>query len=384
MVRTQWILLGVLAGPFGFYVFSLFRFSEAWIAHAVAIGLVTMAIAVVIGVRQMSWGSRMRLAAFSDFMIETAITFFFCVAGSGVSLVSVAQQAKKTAARSPYCIQVANAHGDYKPAGAWLDFSGLTMWADGTGSLRMQHHAVLVAGNLSELQLYHWSYRKREFVRGVLNEKTDGTAVTCIPVKNSIDTLPKVFSRGAENLFIRFSQDEVYSIPAVYQPRWSSNTTKSLSLAVTPPEFTPLKATRDALPWAERDRNQLSIEKNPNWLLNLMNSTPRGRIVEQRIEFGLLKRLIVLEGNDGRKYESSDYRIYADEQNKNLNTTLISCSPGNDRFLPSCQHRFLNKGRHFYFVHRPDDVPQWREMQKKALNLIASFEVQGAGTSLGH
>jgi hypothetical protein len=375
MVRIQWILLGLLAGPAGFYIFSFFHFRQAWIAHAVAIGLVAAVAAAVIATRRTPWGSRVRFAAFSDFIIEAAITFSFCVVGSAASLLSVTQHAKSTAAESPYCIQVADGRGDYKPAGAWLDFSGATMWAESNGSLRMQHHAVLITENETEPRLYHWSYRKQEFVPGVLNERTNGTAVTCIPTKNFIEGLSVVFPQKAENQYVRFSKQEAYLIPAIYQPRWSVSGSKSLIIAVTPPDFKPLTTPWDDLPPIERDHHWVIMTDNPKWLLSVMSHTPTGQIIDRGTEFGLQKRSIIVDGRDGKKYEGAQYWIYGDEQGGALNTTFVSCSPGNDQFPPSCQHRFLNKGRHFYFVHRPHDVPRWQEMQKQVLALLASFEI---------
>jgi hypothetical protein len=372
----KWIWLGLPSGLTGFYIFSLFHFRSAWIAHAIAIGFVVIAVVIVATLWRVRSESRHWLAALNGFLIVAAAAFSLGILASIASALSVTKQARSAAGETPFCIQVPDNQGDYKPARALLDLSGLTMWADGSGSIRLQHHAILIAGNETEPRLYHWSYRKREFVVGVLNEKVYGPAITCIPTRNFIDSLPTLFPRTGESQYVRFSKQEAYLIPNIYQPRWSGGQGRTLRLAVRPPDFGPLKTQWKDLSWLEWDRNSVFIHGNQNWLLNLMSSTPRGQVLEQGTEFGLQKRLIISEGRDSKKYESSQYRVYADGQPNGINTTLISCSPGSDRFPPSCQHRFLNRDRHFYFVHRPEDVPQWQEMQKKVLDLLASFEVR--------
>jgi hypothetical protein len=125
----------------------------------------------------------------------------------------------------------------------------------------------------------------------------------------------------------------------------------------------------DDMSFREKDSNWLFIE-DPASLLSMMSSIPRRPGFEQQTEFGL------------QKYGSNQYFVYADGQPNGINTTLINCSAGSDLFPPSCQHRFLNGGRHFYFRHRPEDVPKWREMQRKILDLLASFEIRSTDTPL--
>jgi hypothetical protein len=375
----KWIWVGLLSGLTGFYIFSLFHFRSAWIAHAIAVGFVVAAIVIVTALWRAKSENRIRIAGLNGFIIGVAVASSLCILASIASLLSVTKQARSAAGDAQFCIQVPDNRGDYRPAGALLDFSGLTMWADGSGSVRLQHHAILVVGNETDPKLYHWSYRKRKFEAGVLNEKVYGPALTCTPTRNFIDSLPTFFPRTDETQYLRFSKQEAYRIPNIYQPRWSGGQGRTLRLAAKPPDFGPLKTQWKDLPWLEWDRNSVFIERNPNWLLSLLKSNPEGQVVEQGTEFGLQKRLIILDGRDGKRYESFQYRVYGNETNS-LNTTLVSCSAGSDRFPPSCQHRFLNGGRHFYFVHRPEDVPQWREMQKKVLDLLASFEVSGADT----
>jgi hypothetical protein len=88
----------------------------------------------------------------------------------------------------------------------------------------------------------------------------------------------------------------------------------------------------------------------------------------------LQKSLFVAHGKNGERFESHEYVARADGQTAGVNTTLITCAPITEKNPNSCQHRFLNNGRHFDFRHRPADLPDWLNMQKRLLDLFASFE----------
>jgi hypothetical protein len=95
----------------------------------------------------------------------------------------------------------------------------------------------------------------------------------------------------------------------------------------------------------------------------------------------LEKSLLIWRGKDGVDYPRSRYLEYSPGQPNGIIDTRIDCYPPSDALPKSCQHRFLNGGWHYYFRHRPEDVPNWREMQKRLLDLLASFAVGNASSS---
>jgi hypothetical protein len=54
---------------------------------------------------------------------------------------------------------------------------------------------------------------------------------------------------------------------------------------------------------------------------------------------------------------------------------VIDCGIPSEAFPKSCQHRFINRGRDFYFRHRPEDVADWQRMQQRVLEMMDSFKV---------
>ncbi|MBX9843201.1 MAG: hypothetical protein K2Z80_15475 [Xanthobacteraceae bacterium] len=302
-----------------------------------------------------------------------AVGFSLGIVLSMTSWSSVVEQAKATANNKPFCIQVAdNGQPSYRPADTLLDLSGLTL----RSKFEVQHHAILVVGDGEDPQFFHWSYRKQEFVPGVINQRVAeyGPGVTCIPRRDFADGLPMLFRQTSADRYVRLSRQHTFHIPAAYQPRWSS---RSLWIAAPAPDFAPLKTAWDRLSARERDSNWVFVQWNSDWLLGLMASTD-GQAAEQETAFGLQKQLIVQRGRDSKDYESHRYIAPADRPASGANPTLITCPPPSGQMLKSCQHRFLHGSRHYYFRHRPEDVPRWQEMQKKVLDLFASFEVRNA------
>jgi hypothetical protein len=300
------------------------------------------------------------------------------VAASAATSFLVAQSAAQAAGPQPYCIQIADTTSDYRPARSWLDLSALTMWAKHDGPLFMQHHAILVAGELANPRLYHWSYRRLAFEPGVLNERIEGhgPAVTCVPVHDFAANLPALIPEWSDSTYVRYSAHEAYRIPTGWQAKWSGGMNPTLLLATTAPDFRPLDRRWSLLAPEERDGNSVFVEWNPEWVLSLMKSAPGGTVVEQSTEFGLSKTKTITHGRDGKDYVGYSYLTYGDEAPHSfaINTTVIGCGMPSDSFPKSCQHRFINKGRHFYFRHRPEDVSDWRGMQQRVLDLMTSFE----------
>jgi hypothetical protein len=365
--RMKWVWFSLLSGLVGLYIFfATFQmlFGSAWIAHAAAAGLAC--IAAILALRRTTTASGTFLKAVNaGFVIGFSLGIVLSISSGS----SVVEQAKLTAGNKPFCIQVAdNGQPSYRPAGTLLDLSGLTL----RSQFEVQHHAILVVGDEEDPQFFHWSYRKQEFVPGVINQRVAeyGPGVTCVPRRDFAHGLLLLFPQTSADRYVRFSKQDAFHIPAAYQPRWSS---RSLSIAAPAPDFTPLKTSWDRLSAHERDSNWVFVQWNPAWLLSLMASTD-GQAIEQGITFGLQKHLIVWRGRDSKDYESHRYIAPADRPDSGINLTRITCPPPSGQMLKSCQHRFLHGSRHYYFRHRPEDVPRWQEMQKKVLDLFASFE----------
>ena len=284
----------------------------------------------------------------------------------------VVQAAADVAGSSPYCIEVANDRADYRPARSWFDLSVFRMRAGREGSMYMQHHAVLAVGDARDPSLYRWSYWRLAFEPGVLNERVPerGPAVTCLLIPGFAAALPVLIPQSSESDCVRYSANEAYRIPKSWQAKWNGGTSRTLLLATTAPHFQPLDRRWSDLAPAERDSNWVFVEWNPEWMLNLMKSAPGGDVVEQRTEFGLSSTKTITHGKDGKEYIGYRYLAYAGEQPDGANTTVIGCGAN------SCQHRFIHNGRHFYFRHRPEHLADWRRMQQRIVDLMASFEVR--------
>jgi hypothetical protein len=301
------------------------------------------------------------------------VTSLVIAAGTATSLF-VAHAANRAAASQPYCIQVAD-RADYRPARSWLDLSILRMWAKREGPLYLQHHAILVVGEAPNPQLYHWSYRGSAFEPGVLNGRIagGGPAVTCQPVRDfAADQLALIFPASSDNDYVSYSEHDTYRIPKAWQAEWNGGRTPTLRLATGAPDFRPLDRPWGILRPEERDSKWLFIQWNPEWVLSLM-ADPERDVVEKTAEFGLSKSKTMTPGKDGKQYVGYRYLAYADGHG--VDTTVIGCGMPSEAFPKSCQHRFINKGRHFYFRHRPEDVADWQGMQQRILELMDSFEV---------
>jgi len=240
----------------------------------------------------------------------------------------------------------------------------------------MQHHAILVVGETSNPRLYHWSYSQRAFVPGVLNDKIEGRgpAVTCLPMHDFAGQRLAFIPDPPESVYVRYSAQGTYRIPNAWQASWSGGTSPTLLLATAAPDFRPLNRRWSDLAQGERDSNWVFIEWNPAWMLSLMSAKPGGDVAEQSTEFGLSKRKTITHGKDGREYVGYRYLVYADGHG--INNTVIGCGVPSEAIPKSCQHRFINRGRHFYFRHRPEDVADWQGMQRRILELMDSFEVR--------
>jgi len=304
------------------------------------------------------------------------------VAGLAVLIAAplrvVVRAAEDIAGSQPYCIQIADGVSDYRPARSWLDLSAFTMRAtqDSRSGLSLQHHAILVVGKPEEQRLYHWSYGRGTFDPGVFNDRFGGRGdpvVSCEPETGFAAKRLAFNPKPSGSDYVSFSARDTYRIPKVWQARWSGGAGRSLSLVTSAPEFQPLDRRWNDLPPNERESNWVFVEWNPEWVSSLMKSRSANSTIEET-DFGLSKHTTIFRGKDGRKYVGVHYLAYADDAG--INTTIISCNPPTEKFPASCQHRFINKGRHFDFCHGPENLAQWRAMQQRILRLMDSFEVR--------
>jgi hypothetical protein len=306
------------------------------------------------------------------------VAISLCVAVGAATSLLVANGADEVAESQPYCIQVADGTSDYRPARSWLDLSIFTMWAKTDGPLYMQHHAILVVAGTANPRLYHWSYRRHAFELGVLNGEIEGDrpAITCVPARDFVAKRLALFPKPSDSNYIRYSARDAYRIPNAWQAEWSGGMSPTLRLATTAPDFQPLNRRWSDLTLGERDSNWVFVEWNPEWVLSLTKAAPGGVVVEHSTEFGLSMSKTITRGKDGKEHVG--YRYLAYDDGRGINTTVIGCGTPSEAVPKSCQHRFINRERHFYFRHRPEEVADWKAMQQRIVALMDAFEVPDA------
>ncbi|MFA6267156.1 MAG: hypothetical protein WC670_15745 [Pseudolabrys sp.] len=344
----RYLGLGFIAGVTWLYVLAQIPM-RPWLLFVIAIASMIAAIA--------AWRYGGRKAARPAIGFTTASVIV--VAGAIYMAKTVMNQAEVSATGRPFCIQVASP-SDYSPARTLLDLSPMTMRAATASGHSMTHHAILVVQEPSGEQLLHWSYRRRQFIPGVVNERTPGygPAIVCEPEKDFAQHLPNLIAGAVDSVFVRFSDREAYRIPLIYRPRWSGGPGRYLALQMVPPEFTPSAST------SERQSDEVFIQWNSGWLTALLQAPPSAAIRQQDSAYGLIRQIF-----------AGGHTRYASDTG--ADTTLIDCYGGNNS-APLCQHRFLNGGRHIRFTHRPEDVPHWRELQARLVARLASFSAAAA------
>src|SRR5215207_9482512 len=67
------------------------------------------------------------------------------------------------AADAPYCIQVADGNGGYRPAETLRDLATYSMQGQSSGGIKLHFHAVLAVGNGPSPRVFSWSYRQGNF-----------------------------------------------------------------------------------------------------------------------------------------------------------------------------------------------------------------------------
>ncbi|KQZ01309.1 hypothetical protein ASD45_10930 [Pseudolabrys sp. Root1462] len=160
----RYLGLGFIAGVTWLYVLAQIPV-RPWLLYAIAITAIFAAITV--------WRHATRNSA--NLAIGFAAASIVGFVGAIYMAATVMGQAEVSASGRPFCIQVASP-SDYTPARTLLDLSPLTMRAATASGRSMMHHAILVVADPAGAQLFHWSYHKRQFVPGTLNDRTPATA----------------------------------------------------------------------------------------------------------------------------------------------------------------------------------------------------------------
>ena len=288
--------------------------------------------------------------------VGLATTGLLVIAGLATTAL-VTRSARAIAGDEPYCIQVADTQADYRPARTLLELSGLMMRA----KIFDQHHAILVVGDETHPSLFHWSYHKARFVPGVLNAAIPGhePVLSCESRRNYIGTLPALWAPHPESTYVHFSEHRIFRVPTSYQPRWSGGSSAFLAIATAAPDFEPLTVPWISLAPSERVWNVAFIAWNPTGMRDLTGAAPAGAIGG---EFGL------------QEAPAASSKRYVVQEQPGVNATSIDCPVGSKAHPAMCRHRFVSHGHEFDFVHLPEDLPNWRQMQEHLVSLFASFE----------
>ena len=302
-----------------------------------------------------------------------------------LSPLLVIQSAWRIADGSPYCIQVAGGDNKYKPASIWLDLSVLNLWGIQSNGYYISHHAILVVDrDRNRQQRFHWSYWRQQllsgFVPGLRNEEAEGygSAVACEPKPGFASGLRWTIPETPDSDYVRFSAHEAYRIPKSYRAHWSGGSAGYwLQLGAPAPEFRPLKKSWEDSTQKERVGEWIIINSHASLssrLVESINSDPVS-VMERGVEFGLQKQRM-FEGNYSKQGGTYRYFTPVDERADSPDVTLITCRTPSIYDPKSCGQTFINNGRNISFLHRAEDLPNWRDMQKRILELLASFEAK--------
>jgi hypothetical protein len=276
-----------------------------------------------------SWGIRVVTVA----AITTVVACLAYVIGNPLR---PSDRAAAIAGSRPYCIQVAQgALGitGYRPAASKLDLTGLTMRAAG-----FQFHAVMAVGEGGGFDLYNWSYRRRDWMP--LRIRADAQPViSCRPRTGFVQSLPPLtlVPAGFDDTTPVYLGKRGFVVPARYKPQYSSNAT--VTFVARAPDFTPVS---DCTELRQCLFDWVTVYLQPGSRTVWLRRNERTRLQDGSVESGV--------------------------------ATHIECPSGD--LNAWCSHIFMSDGVLFWFRHRQSELPQWREMQARLLDLYRSFEVR--------
>jgi hypothetical protein len=257
-------------------------------------------------------------------------------------------QAIELAAGEPFCVQVPDRLGivrpygmEYLPAWKFSDTWGLGMI--GRGGF---HHAVLIVGDPTAPRSFHWSYFKHKFVEGTYG-----------PFPIVCQSALRYFERQdntADDKKMRFTlAGRTMAIPKQYypEPQWPGSMV-GYSFCASWPLFQP---PAESCIGTQRPTVWVAFETDdkPYGLAQVL--PPQGLRREKKFD-GLIRIATP---------DQSDEYVEIGPDNKVV--TSISC-------MVDCSHHFSANGLTFSFHHSPAALPQWREMQKRLMDLHTQFE----------
>lgn len=357
----------------------------AWAAHALVAAAIVLLWAAAAPLRRLpaAGGAPRWKAALRSFATGLCATWLIVVGAEAGFSLYVAQRAAAIAGDAPYCIQTAGRQRSYQPAETLLDLSLLTMrpkYHNHPYKLGMYgvHHALLVVGEGARLRLFNWSYG-----RGHFDAETYARAdprywppLYCIPQRQFAAHLPLLFGGGGRDpLFVRIGGRGL-AIPLAYQPTIGiDDANPSIIVAAAAPDFQPLVGP----PLRPQDPNWLD---SVAWIFfapgNRLDSYARpaanDRIESLGEEFGLEKRKRRWSGGSLETIE------YVARDPDGRVTMLAWCGPRSAGDL-RCREQFLRDGLLFDFSHPAADLPQWRLLQQRLVDLLDSWDVEKNATN---
>ncbi len=268
-----------------------------------------------------------------------------------VVLFSAKNNAVQLAFNEPFCIQVPAKRG-YKEVSSVFELAGIHMFSDGP-----KNHAVLVVGDISSPDLYHWSYWANAFVEGAYGSPP----IYCKPQVAFFEKLESSFRDNRDVVTFAFHGYR-FSIPSSYDPRPMWPLPDGLMLIAKAPAFTP---TNGEL-CDERLCNMVEIRFEISSRLEVWRNVSDGRHLIENLgqTNGLIKQLVWTE-----EISSPSIQYYLLDDKSKVKT-IILCSEKSDI---QCLYTFEAAGITYSFHLMPSDIPEWHLIQDRLVHLFGEF-----------
>ena len=294
------------------------------------------------------------------FMITIgSISFFWW---SQANIDHVVESAEKIAGNELYCIDVVS-DNEYKEANSLSDFSGYRMRAPHGWGWYAGPHAILAIGSGVQPDIYHWSYNSKSFIK----DSGSRSPVYCNPKLHFATVISDKNLVGQSNKF-RFAGMSL-SIPPIYRAEiFNGSSSPTIIFYATAPNFENVPEVGQAnaidshieLNFADTDRADV-------WL----TTDGQAYIVEESgEEYGLKTHTKWYVGSGTREKNRQPSFQYFETSNDKRIVTVIDCP---DKVKGQCLQAFRSGGWTYTFHHSPADLPKWKIMQEKLVNLSHLF-----------
>jgi hypothetical protein len=284
---------------------------------------------------------------------------------------SVAREAAAAAGDAPYCIQIADGSGAYRPAEALRDLSVFAMRAQSSGPIKLQFHGVLAVGDGANPRVFNWSYRRGAFqeIGSTQALRPHGVpAVSCAPRHDFAAHLPLLASTAAQESPKRLRvAGRDFTMPAGYAFKVVNELNNPvLFLKAEAPRFLPSPAS------AERHAFGVQIYLQPESVASWLEPRPN-YLAEDRGEgpFGLRRRAVWWTGRASPRDERIE--LYARDANGRV-TTVLECAPPPYGAARLCPHVFARDGLLYRFSLNVADLGQWRAVEDRLSGMVRSFQ----------